>query len=158
MHVAAKKLLETLPTRKKSVICHLLNTLTVDELREVVSYFNGHNKDSGEDTARIALLCAYSAHLSDSFPDFDFIESHLSSGRPDVIELKSRHVLTRSLTNMTGYLVDCLDEVVFQSLIELLPHGWLVAIPVQQGYKTNIIQFPLQSLAPDREDSHAISQ
>jgi hypothetical protein len=158
MHVAAIRLLETLPTRKKSVIYHLLNTLTVDELREVVSYFNGHNKNSGEDTARIALLCAYSAHLSDSFPDFDFIQSHLSSSRPEVIELKPRHVLTRSLSDMTGYWVDCLDSVVFQLLLELLPNGWLAAIPVQNGYKSNIINFPIQSLTPGKEASHAISQ
>ena len=158
MHMSATHLLEALPTRKRSVIHQLLLTLSVDELRELVSYFNGHDKYGADDTARIALLCAYSEHLSDKFPHFSFIQCHLANCCPDIIELRPRHVLTRSLSDMTGHPVDYLDGAVFQSLIELMPNGWLVAIPVRKGFKTNVVSFPDSSGSSFKGDSHAISQ
>lgn len=158
MHVAAKNLLEALPTRKRYVINHLLSTLELDELRALVSNFNGHSQKGVDDTARISLLCAYSSHLSGSFPTFSFVQSHLANGRPDIVELKPRHTLTRSLLDMTGHPVDCLDTAVFQSLLEILPNGWLVAIPVQQGYKANVFSFPTYLPVAGKEDIHAVSK
>ncbi|MBF8643844.1 hypothetical protein [Pseudomonas luteola] len=158
MHISAIQLLEALPTRKRSVINQLLLSMSIDELRELVAYFNGHNKYGADDTARIALLCVYSGHLSNKFPPFSFVQSHLASCCPDIIELKPRHVLTRPLSDMTGHPVDYLDGAVFQSLIELMPNGWLVAIPVRKGFKTNIVSFPDSSGSSFKGDSHAISQ
>jgi hypothetical protein len=158
MHRSAIHLLEALPTRQRSAIHQLLLSLSVDELRELVSYFNGHDKSGTDDTARLALLCVYSGHLSHKFPSFSFVQSHLASCCPEIIELKPRHVLTRPLSDMTGHPVDYLDGAVFQSLIELMPNGWLVAIPVKKGFKTNIVSFPEFSASSCKGDSHAISQ